>query len=260
MRKFIVYMRTNKINNKRYIGITCNKPEDRWGNDGSGYLRKRPNGEYSQPLFARAILKYGWKNFDTSILFEGLTKDEAKAKEIELIAVYHTCIKDSECWGYNISLGGDGLRLYETAEEAEAANKANCKRWYENHKQYCIDKAKAYEQDNLEKMSAYRAKYRQDNRAYLLNKCKERYAKNRDTELANKKVYYAENKQQILNSKREYLLQITALREQVRSLDSKYPNVISDEDRTRLQTAHGCRNKTYLKSLLQKFTDLDLSI
>ena len=83
------------------------------------------------------------------------------------------------------------------------------------------------------------------------------HAKNRDTELANKKVYYAKNRQQILNNKRDYLAQVTTLRDQVRKLDAKYPNVISNEDRLKLQTAHGCRNKTYLKSLLQKFTDLN---
>lgn len=260
MRKFIVYMHTNKINGKRYIGITCNKPEDRWGSNGAGYLRKHRNGKYSQPLFARAILKYGWENFETTILFEGLSEVEAKAKEIELIAFYHTCIRDPECCGYNTTLGGEGSSIYASIEEATAANKANRKRWYKEHKQHCIDKANEYKQNNLEKVIEYQAKYKQDNKAYFRDKCKERYAKNRAIELVNKKAYYTENRQQILDNKRDYLLQVKALREQVRNLDTKYPTIISNEDRLKLQTAHGCRNKTYLKSLLQKFTDLNLSI
>lgn len=260
MRPYVVYMHTNKINNKRYIGITCNKPEDRWGKAGTGYLRKQKNGKYSQPLFANAILKYGWESFETTILFEGLSEAEAKSKETELIAFYHTYSKDPVCWGYNNTLGGEGNRVYDSIEEADSANKANTKRWYEEHRQYCIDRANEYKQNNLEKVTEYNAKYYQNNRAQLLGKSKERYAENRETELASKKIYYAENRQQILDSKREYLSLITALREQVRNLDAKYPNIISNEDRVKLQTAHGCRNKNYLKSLLQKFKELDLSI
>lgn len=260
MRFYTVYMHINKINGKRYIGITCNKPEDRWGSEGAGYLRKQPNGKYSQQLFARAILKYSWENFETIILFEGLTEEDAKAKEIELIAFYHTYIKDPLCWGYNDTLGGDGNHKYDSIEEAKAANKVNQKHWYEDHRQYCIDKANEYKQNNLEKVTKYHAKYYHNNKARYSKQAKEHYAENRNAILADKKVYYIENHQQILDSKRAYNSLIIALRTQVRNLDTQYPNVISDEDHIKLQTAHSCRNKTYLKSLLQKFIDLNLPI
>ena len=48
-------------NGKVYIGITRQKPKYRWAN-GNGYLRLKPNGEYKQPLMARAVIKYGWEN------------------------------------------------------------------------------------------------------------------------------------------------------------------------------------------------------
>ena len=71
------------------------KPEDRW-KYGSGY--------YRQPLMMSAIHKYGWNNIKHEILYDGLTKEEAERKEIELIAEYQS---NKEEFGYNIANGGN---------------------------------------------------------------------------------------------------------------------------------------------------------
>jgi hypothetical protein len=86
-------MHTNKVNDKKYIGITAREPEVRWGGRGNGYA--------GNIQFAGAIKKYGWDGFKHIILFEGLTRDAAIAKEIELIEAY-----DSFRNGYNRDLGG----------------------------------------------------------------------------------------------------------------------------------------------------------
>ena len=78
-KEYIVYMHKNKINNKIYIGITKQKPKNRW-NYGNGYL--------NSGHFIKAIRKYGWNNFEHIILYEKLTLFEAEQKEIELIAKY----------------------------------------------------------------------------------------------------------------------------------------------------------------------------
>lgn len=93
MDNYKVYMHRNKINKKVYIGITKQKCEERWKHDGLGYQK--------QEKFFRAILKYGWDNFEHIILFEGLTAEEASKKECELITLY-----DSYNNGYNANLGG----------------------------------------------------------------------------------------------------------------------------------------------------------
>lgn len=108
-----VYMHSNKINNKKYIGITSRPPEIRWGNNGSQYTRQK------NPCFYNAIQKYGWDNFEHIILFEHLTEQEAKEKEKELIAKYHTCVYDDIKMGYNMTFGGEGLLGHIMSEETK---------------------------------------------------------------------------------------------------------------------------------------------
>ena len=90
-----VYIHKNKINGKRYIGLTKKKrAKDRWMN-GEGYK--------GQSLFYNAIKKYGWNNFTHRIVYKNLTKEEAAQKEIELIEKYNTT---NTLYGYNIDKGG----------------------------------------------------------------------------------------------------------------------------------------------------------
>jgi hypothetical protein len=56
-RRWCVYMHTSP-SNKAYIGITCQKPSERWGVNGSAYCRG------TQQRFQYAIEKYGWDNFE----------------------------------------------------------------------------------------------------------------------------------------------------------------------------------------------------
>ena len=96
MNNYIVYVHICP-NNKKYIGITCKKPEYRWGN-GKGYK----NNDH----FYKAIQKYGWNNIQHIILFENLTKEEAEQKEIELISKYDTTNRK---YGYNNENGGHSV-------------------------------------------------------------------------------------------------------------------------------------------------------
>ncbi len=90
---------------KVYIGITSQTPSRRW-NNGDGYK--------TQPLFYRAIQKYGWGNIRHEILFDSLTKEQAEQKEIELIAEYKSNQKE---YGYNLASGGGGILGYKYTDE-----------------------------------------------------------------------------------------------------------------------------------------------
>lgn len=92
MKNYIVYEHISP-SGKRYIGITSNNPNRRWGTNGQGYSK--------QSKFFNAILKYGWDNFQHNILYSNLTANEASQKEQELIKYYNTIEN-----GYNCESGG----------------------------------------------------------------------------------------------------------------------------------------------------------
>ena len=92
---YCVYCHTNKINGKRYVGITKQKPEKRWRN-GLGYK----HNDY----FYNAIQKYGWEEFSHEILFSDLSEKDANMKERELIAKWDLTNRE---YGYNIENGGN---------------------------------------------------------------------------------------------------------------------------------------------------------
>ena len=102
---YTVYQHKNKINGKIYIGITMQKPEQRWRH-GEGYK--------SSPHFYAAIQKYGWDNFEHNILFQNLTKEEACAKEQELIAKYNSMDRN---FGYNSTSGGEIFIMNEETKQ-----------------------------------------------------------------------------------------------------------------------------------------------
>lgn len=110
MRTYSVYMHIFP-NGKRYIGITCQKPESRW-RSGKGYALS--------PKIRNAIQKYGWENVNHVILYENLPKAMAEATEIRLIKEYDT-IRN----GYNIENGGNvlGTHSEETRRKIVEANR-----------------------------------------------------------------------------------------------------------------------------------------
>lgn len=94
-KKYYVYKHTNLINNKVYIGQTCQKPENRWGNGINSYK--------NNSHFISSIQKYGWDNFAHEILLSNLTEEEARYWEDYYIEYYKA--RDPQ-YGYNILKGG----------------------------------------------------------------------------------------------------------------------------------------------------------
>jgi len=94
---YTVYLHTNKIDNKKYVGITCQEPyEKRFNGDGSGYK--------NCVHFWNAIKKFGWENFEHKVLERVETEKEAMAFEKHYIALFQS---DNDEFGYNIKSGGE---------------------------------------------------------------------------------------------------------------------------------------------------------
>lgn len=123
-KNYCVYVHVNKIDYKKYFGLTSMKPQDRWRN-GYGYLGKNKDGSYRHPHFANAILKYSWDNFEHIIIATGLTKEEAEQMEIELIAKYKTTDRN---FGYNIQNGGSSIG--KLADESKIKISNTLKEYY----------------------------------------------------------------------------------------------------------------------------------
>lgn len=113
VKKYCVYIHKNKINGKVYIGQTCQNVNDRWMN-GLGYLHKNKDGSYTQPAFAKAILKYTFDGFEHIIVANELNIDEANELEIKLIKKYKA---NNPLYGYNISQGGNGNKGHKLTDE-----------------------------------------------------------------------------------------------------------------------------------------------
>ena len=90
-----VYVWTNSVNGKRYVGTTGTTMEKRAGSNGYYYQ--------GSPKFYAAIQKYGFDKFHYDILADGLTKEEAAELEAKYIKEFDTMNPDV---GSNLQEGG----------------------------------------------------------------------------------------------------------------------------------------------------------
>jgi len=106
-----IYMIKNTINNKIYIGQTTRNLSKRIWEYKSAYNR---NIFYNQYLL-NSFNKYGWDNFEFSIVDAAINLDELNKKEIKYIQEYKSNQKE---FGYNIEQGGNNaIPTTETLEK-----------------------------------------------------------------------------------------------------------------------------------------------
>jgi group I intron endonuclease len=110
IRIYSIYKITNKTNGKVYIGQTAATIKRRMG--------RHINDSYSpRCAIHRAIKKHGVLSFVCEAIHEGLSKEEANKKEMELIRQFNSKLPTL---GYNMTDGGDGANGLKQSEETRA--------------------------------------------------------------------------------------------------------------------------------------------
>lgn len=107
-----VYVITNTINNKQYVGKTNRDATSRL----KEHFRESTLGRSKNRPLYRAISKYGIDNFTLEVIGRGLTPQEASDLEVAKIKELQTFET-----GYNATIGGDG-KTYRLTSEEEVIN------------------------------------------------------------------------------------------------------------------------------------------
>ena len=104
-----IYKITNTINGKVYIG-QAQDIEKRW----KDHIK---DSEKGNQVIYRAMRKYGVENFSFEVV-EECSIEELDEKEIYYIEEYNSYIHAENSNGYNMTLGGGGVRGYKLSKEA----------------------------------------------------------------------------------------------------------------------------------------------
>ena len=98
-----IYIITNQLNGKMYIGQTYRDMDERWAQHKADYKKKR----YAEKPLYKAIREDGIDNFKCDLL-EKCEKVISDEREQYYIRLYNTYIGNENSNGYNATLGGSG--------------------------------------------------------------------------------------------------------------------------------------------------------
>lgn len=104
-----IYLITNTLNGKQYVGKTLYSVQTRWTQHKNDYSRPRMN---KRPLYD-AFNKYGIENFKIELI------EECNVDAVNEREEYWIANLDTYSNGYNATLGGDGKRYKNYKEIAE---------------------------------------------------------------------------------------------------------------------------------------------
>lgn len=110
-KKPCIYLITNLVNQKKYIGQTTRFKERIWEHE---------NDRRSKMAIHNAILKYGENNFTVEVIHE-IDESSNLQEELDLLEIYYINLYDTFHSGYNSTSGGQGV-----GQTRKAKNKILC--------------------------------------------------------------------------------------------------------------------------------------
>lgn len=112
---YYIYLYQNKINNKIYIGKTCNLAKRATHHKlVAKYGKEKYKNSYS--YFQKAINKYGIDNFSYDVIEQFDVEQEALEAEKFWIQYFRSW---EHTMGYNITMGGDGVSGFKHSKETK---------------------------------------------------------------------------------------------------------------------------------------------
>lgn len=113
MRKGYIYVITNKVNNKQYVGKTVQEPKKYWKWHKNNVRKDKLNTK----VLYRAMNKYGISQFEFEVIEEVYVKEIKLNDKLNYLEKYY--IKEFGTFkeGYNMTLGGDGNFGVKRSEE-----------------------------------------------------------------------------------------------------------------------------------------------
>ena len=232
-RKYCVYMHQNKFDRKRYFGLTCQKPRDRWGN-GSTYKNNKH--------FYNAIQRDGWPNFMHEIIATELIRSEAKQLEQKLIAEFNTT---DPAFGYNKTRGGESNLKYNTEAERYSALRKN-----KNKAQQKLRQDPAFREKELHYSKQYRIANK-ENLTLAFNNPEKRkqYSTKYWAKPENKEKHRDNHKK----SNKKINQEVVQLRLILKTIYEEYPEYFTDEQRS---LAFERKNRNYITNSKKKLTEI----
>lgn len=119
----VIYCITNKINGKKYVGLTTRGIEQRFDEHCK-----------ADSYVGKAIRKYGEGNFSISVLDTAESREELTRKEIDWISKLGA-FGD----GYNLTNGGDGVSLTKRIVVQMSKRQSKYCRWVEQENKKPLD-------------------------------------------------------------------------------------------------------------------------
>lgn len=126
MNIYTIYLARNLVNGKVYVGYDSNWPKRKHEH------RYNSLHTESNQVFYNAIRKYGWDNFEWSVIYQSEDAEHTlKVMENHFIEQYRSYVHYPDSNGYNMTLGGEGtigcVLTEETRQKISAALKGKTK-------------------------------------------------------------------------------------------------------------------------------------
>lgn len=137
-----IYLITNLINNKKYVGQTNQGYLHRFKEHLSESFRNTKH----ICLLHKAIKKYGIENFKVDLLVSNVSEEDVDNLESYYIDKYNTYYKYNT--GYNMTTGGQGVHNYRHTEDTKKKMSLSIKKSWDNikkdtekYKKICSDRS-----------------------------------------------------------------------------------------------------------------------